>query len=601
MVVELPPRVPARLLFQSGPNGESPPIDEIENVSGVTIIQSGSSAVKYSGTPVIDPKPFIAEWARSNMVEAIIIFPGCSKNLREKIRFECHHFWRNRSWICTAEFDDSLSLVPPRLTIEGKRVAVDEIVDLVKKIAGNEISPEINPLVFSDSKSTSSSKDVHIVGPEYRHRSSTHVPPVSILDVLGARQDEVNLKIFKDTFSIETKVREIPKPVVDRLLSAVGPGAWFHISPSGLVDIRVSSAATDLANMRGAVFAFATRAVEESGSLEWITRLSGSKAKNARETEVKWNVLIVRQTEAGECLIIGKDPVSRLLAKIDLGGITDSLIETLPDSLFDTVQDSFDCEFRKRVGRASGTVVDQLDAKTYIFGNVENRDFAKNLLSKVTPPSTISFPVPPLWIDTCLRTITRTEEEYGVMITSSLSQVTVCGFNLIDRVKASVKVLNEVHNFFQDQRDPKRKVPEMYAKTDMLNDDNILITADDGSDDLSVLATALDMELLRLPKVQQVVLVAQSPQTIFCAQLLLSKKIEKVVDTFPEFTLRVSPVDRAKISIDAMEQIASNLGCLLFNDIAISASRFRLALFSHVVGSPDPERQLALVLSGWSQ
>jgi len=621
-VVSLPPQVPARLLFQSGPSGEPPPIDEIEELAGVTITQSSPGMVKYFRTPTsADPKQLILDWVHSDMVQVKILFPGCTKNMREKLRYECHHFWRNKSWILNAEFDDTLSLVPPRLTITGKRVAVDHCIVLVKKLAGQDVEietsdliiPRIEPITRNVSRSSSVNNDP-VIGPMYRHRLSVHVPQVSILDVFGS-QDNVRLEIFQKEFFLEglSGGVDIPKPVVERLVAVLGPGVWFNITQEGTADIRVSSSEEDLEHTFGAVYVCTMRALSDMVFREWVSELTSvnlTSKKLFREIEEKWNVLIVKGIERGHLFVISKDKWKRFGAQIDLVGVNDELVAQIPQTHFETLIADMDKRFCDRISRASGAIVHKSrENKFFIFGEKENREFAKKVLMKSVAPNSIIFPAPHLWLDSfCSRSsggVRKVEVEYACIVLADSNSVTISAVDPIARVSAYVAVMNEIHNFFIDRRDPKRSVPGMYANTDVLAamgdvDIKVMDSPEKRVIDMSYISSALDVRILSLPRIHKTILCALKKDSVDCASLIIQNDINSIRMRYPDMTFEIAPSDIEKISQEVLEDLTKEVGCFAVGNLVISSSRFRLGMMRFILGTPDPVRQLALMRSGWS-
>ena len=360
--ISFPKGVPGRVLFQCGPEGEDPLVDEIENKfrrSGVIISQDGNSGIVVKSVEpavVKQAVQIIEDWVGALVTLTVEIRGSVPQDMCEKLDYECTHFLNNRPWVCSvALLQDGRCSV----TAYGVRSAVDWCIYRVKEIVGEfgvseifesekNISLKIKSDKLDNSPKISSEKskpyyrwignvDVSekycissYILPDYlssafRGERSSPEPlgllPVSILDSLDAFPPEnipVKVEVFQTTCAIPG-MKSVPAAVQERLEKVAGPGTRIRVDESGNCTIYSSGSKEQLIKTEAMVRICCSRDASQGQGLdvcESIRMRSIPKSALLRKIESRWRVLLV--INKSEILILCAASNKRIGAYIDL-------------------------------------------------------------------------------------------------------------------------------------------------------------------------------------------------------------------------------------------------------------------------------------------
>jgi hypothetical protein len=310
---QLPPSVPARILFQCGPQGEDPKADEIENQfrrAGLVIaVADGHSVEVRCQEPTVVNQAIeqINDWVKGMV--SVEIDVSRAANL-DSIDYECNHFLNNRPWICSTAFERY-----SRVTIVGVDSAVNDCIDRINELAAGAVrvesrqhlqtpKPERRHLRFLG-------KDIvrrdcvsfHNL-PEYLTSSEAYKRPVSaqlplsIFDSLEApvvEDDALQLEAFRTKVRIDG-ISSVPEPVLKRLTAVAGDDVFINMEANDHVEIVVSSSEEDLKRVEEMLRACVDRKHVSSNVSSRLRILKPINRQTSQKTEKKFHVLIIHES-----------------------------------------------------------------------------------------------------------------------------------------------------------------------------------------------------------------------------------------------------------------------------------------------------------------
>ena len=435
-VMVLPKGVTSRVLFQCGPEGEDPLVDEIETKhrkDGVVIVQSTATYVTIranSNEPIPAVKTQIVEWLNA-LIYVRLRIDDLSDDLRDTLSYECTHFLNKKPWICSVVFKRDA------VRISGHESAVNECCErIVALTQGLNVSKFVDSVV----KAPTSVKETGWV-PQYRlggngpdwlkrhiqesisadvsHAEEQSLLPVSIFDSLDIVPSPTPLapeqvEVFKRTIKVDG-IAEVPVLVIKRIEETLGAGARIWFGEDRILNIVVSSSESSLDVAEAMLNICAKREVIPKHSFVSLTvnlppRSPPVTRDKLLQWEKTWNVVIVRGRADGSTLIIlGRDALSRKGCEIEIIrhcglGFRDPAIQEGRDVLNDG-EPGFAYDYFVTLGSvlarmgggasmvchqaavSSGTVVERVGSVLCIAGDRKQRIFARECVEWLLAPS----------------------------------------------------------------------------------------------------------------------------------------------------------------------------------------------------------------------